>query len=41
MKKHINLLAVVMFLVALAAFVAATKLGHPVKGGGYGFFSGG
>jgi len=37
MRKHMNLLAIVMFLVALAAVMAAAKVGH---GGSYGFFSG-
>lgn len=37
MRKHLNLLAIVMFIVALAATMAAVKIGH---GGGYGFFSG-
>jgi hypothetical protein len=41
MKKHINLVAVMLFVIALASLVAAVKLGHPVKGGGYGFSSGG
>lgn len=40
MKKDINILAVVVFLVTLASIVAAVKFGHPVKGG-YGFFTGG
>lgn len=38
MRKHINVVAIVLFLVALASFVAAAK------GGGhstFGFFSGG
>ena len=38
MKKHINVVAIVLFLIALASFVAAAK------GGGhstFGFFSGG
>ena len=40
MKKHINLLTVVMLVIALASLVAAVKFGHPVKGN-YGFSSGG
>ena len=40
MKKHINLLTVVMLVIALASLVAAVKFGHPVKGT-YGFSSGG
>jgi hypothetical protein len=39
MKKHLNLVAIMLFLIALASFVAAVKFGH--KGGGYGFSSGG
>jgi hypothetical protein len=38
MRKHVNIVSVVLFLIALASFVAA------VKGGGhstFGFFSGG
>lgn len=38
MKKHVNIVSVVLFLIALASFVAAAK------GGGhstFGFFSGG
>ena len=38
MKKRIDMVTLVLFLVALASFVAAAK-GH--HGGGYGFFSGG
>lgn len=41
MKKRIDLVAVLLFLVALAVFVAAAKVGHHPHGGGYGFFSGG
>ena len=41
MKKNINLVAVMLFVIALASLVAAVKLGHPVKGGTYGFSSGG
>ena len=40
MKKHINLVAVMLFVIALASLVAAVKFGH-VKGGGYGFSNGG
>jgi len=41
-KKHINFVTVVMFVIALASLVAAAKFGHPVKGGNtYGFSSGG
>ena len=39
MKKHVNLVAIMLFLIALTSFVAAVKFGH--KGGGYGFSSGG
>jgi hypothetical protein len=38
-KKHINLLTVVMVVIALASLVAAVKLGH--GGSTYGFSSGG
>jgi hypothetical protein len=31
MKKHINLVAVILFVIALASFIAAAKYG--VKGG--------
>ena len=43
MKKHINILTVVMLVIALASLAAAAKVGHPVKGGSntYGFSSGG
>jgi hypothetical protein len=41
MKKHINFVAVIAFVIALASIYAAVKVGHPVKGGGYGFSSGG
>jgi hypothetical protein len=42
-KKRIDVVAVVLFLVALAVFLAAAKVGHPHSphGNGYGFFSGG
>jgi hypothetical protein len=41
-KKRIDLVAVVLFLVALAVLFAAAKVGHHSHGhGGYGFFSGG
>ena len=40
MKRHINLVAVLMFVIALASLVAAVKLGHHGKGG-YGFSNGG
>ena len=39
MKKHINLVAVMLFVIALASLVAAIKLGH--GGTTYGFSSGG
>jgi len=39
MNKHVNLVAVMLFLIALASFVAAVKTGH--GHGGYGFSSGG
>lgn len=35
MKKHVNLVAVMLFLIVLASFVAHLKFG------GYGFSSGG
>lgn len=35
MNKHVNLVAIMLFLIALAAFVAHLKFG------GYGFSSGG
>lgn len=38
MNKNLSVLAIVMFLVALAASLAAAKVGH--GGGTYGFFSG-
>ena len=38
MRKNINVVGVVLFLIALASFVAAAK-GHGA--GTYGFFSGG
>lgn len=41
MKKRVDVLAVVLFLVALAVFLAAAKVGHQPHGNGYGFFSGG
>jgi len=37
MRNKVNAVSVVLFLVALAAFVSAAKL----HGGGFGFFSGG
>jgi hypothetical protein len=40
-KKHINLVAVMLFVIALASIVASVKLGHPIKGGTYGFSNGG
>lgn len=39
MGKHVNLVAVVFFLIAVASIVSAVKLGHG-HGGGYGFSSG-
>jgi hypothetical protein len=39
MKKHLNLVAIMLFVIALASFVAAVKTGH--GHGGYGFSSGG
>jgi hypothetical protein len=39
-KKRVDVVAVVLFLVALAVFFAAAKVGTP-HGNGYGFFSGG
>jgi hypothetical protein len=36
-KKHIDVVSLVLFLIALAAFVAAAKGGQST----YGFFSGG
>lgn len=41
MKKRIDVVAVLLFLVALAVFLAAAKAGHHPHGTGYGFFSGG
>ena len=41
MKKNINLIAVMLFVIALASLVAAVKLGHAAHGGVYGFSSGG
>jgi hypothetical protein len=41
MRKRIDVVAVVLFLVALAVLVAAAKVGHQPHGSGYGFFSGG
>jgi nitrogen fixation-related uncharacterized protein len=41
MKKQIDVVAVLLFLVALAVFFAAAKVGHYPHGNGYGFFSGG
>jgi hypothetical protein len=38
-KKHINLVAVMLFVIALASLVAAVKFGHGK--GGYGFSNGG
>lgn len=29
MKKHLNLVAVMFFVIALASLVAAVKIGHP------------
>jgi hypothetical protein len=40
MKKHVNLVAVVMFLIAVASLAAALKIGHG-SGKVYGFSSGG
>ena len=39
MKKNVNLVAVVLFALWLASFVAVVKTGHGHTG--YGFFSGG
>ena len=39
MNKKVNLVAVVLFALWLASFVAAAKTGHGQTG--YGFFSGG
>jgi hypothetical protein len=39
MRKHINIVAVILFLIALASIVAAVKTGHGGKT--YGFSSGG
>jgi hypothetical protein len=38
MTKHLNLVAVMFFVIALASLVAAVKIGHPV--GTLGFSSG-
>jgi hypothetical protein len=40
-KKRIDVVAVLLFLVALAVFFAAARVGHHPHGNGYGFFSGG
>lgn len=40
MTKHVNLAAVIMFLIALACLAAAVKFGHG-SGKVYGFSSGG
>jgi hypothetical protein len=40
-NKRIDVVAVVLFLVALAVVFAAAKVGHHPHGNGYGFFSGG
>jgi hypothetical protein len=37
--KYVNLLAIVMFAISLASFVAAVKVGHGM--GSFGFFNGG
>jgi hypothetical protein len=39
MRKHINLVAVMLVVIALASLVAAVKFGHGHVGG-YGFSSG-
>ena len=39
MKRHVNVLAVVLFLVALAAMIAAVRIGLPVRAS-TGFFGG-
>ncbi|MDX6477285.1 MAG: hypothetical protein QOH95_2796 [Gaiellaceae bacterium] len=41
MKKHVNLVAVMLFVIALASLVAAAKVGHPISGNSFGFSSGG
>jgi hypothetical protein len=41
MKLHPKLIAVVVFVVALAVFAAAAKIGHPGVGSHSGFSSGG
>jgi hypothetical protein len=40
-KKRVDVVAVVLFLVALAVVLAAAKVGHHSHGNPYGFFSGG
>jgi hypothetical protein len=37
MKKHLNLVTVILFVIALASFAAAVKIGH---GGGFGMLRG-
>lgn len=37
MTKHLNLVAVMLFVIALASLVAAVKIGHPHT---FGFSSG-
>jgi hypothetical protein len=37
MKKHINLVTVILFVIALASFAAAAKVGH---GAGFGLLRG-
>jgi len=40
MKKHLNLVSVIMIVIALASILAALKIGHG-SGKLYGFSSGG
>jgi hypothetical protein len=40
LTKHLNFVAVMFFVIALASLVAAVKIGHPHVGS-FGFSSGG
>jgi hypothetical protein len=35
MKKHINLVAVMLFVIAVASIFAAVKFGHPISATGF------
>jgi hypothetical protein len=41
MAKDVKLVAAMLFVIALASLAAAVKFGHPIRGNGYGFSSGG